>query len=424
MNRVLVLSSTKKPLMPCHPARARMLLKRGRAAVYRIQPFTIILNDRDDGYTQEVSVKLDPGSKVTGIAVVAEFKKKGPTVIWAAELTHRGVLIKKALFGRAGHRRFRRSRLRYREPRFLNRTGRKGLLPPSLQHRVDTIFTWVKRLLLWAPTTAIGMELVKFDLQQMENPEISGAEYQRGELAGFEVKEYLLNKWNRTCAYCGAQNVPLTIDHIHPRAEGGSDKVSNLTLACVPCNQRKGAMDVSKFLRSDPIRLARIEAQRRAPLRDAAAVNSTRWALKRKLEEIGLPLELGSGGRTKYNRTRQGYEKAHWADAACVGESGAHVRLNSCSKPLLVKAMGHGERQRARLNAHGFPRGHKPQRRSFMDFRTGDLARCNKPGVPEFVGRVAIRFKPQFSIKKGPETVQVHPRYLRVVQKGDGYVYK
>ena len=70
MNRVFVLSSTKKPLMPCHPARARALLRKGRAAVYRRAPFTIILNDRADGETQPVEFKADPGSKTTGLALV------------------------------------------------------------------------------------------------------------------------------------------------------------------------------------------------------------------------------------------------------------------------------------------------------------------------------------------------------------------
>ena len=75
MNRVFVLSNAKKPLMPCHPARARELLKKGKAAVYRMQPFTIILKDREDGDTQPVEFKADPGSKATGIALVALFER-------------------------------------------------------------------------------------------------------------------------------------------------------------------------------------------------------------------------------------------------------------------------------------------------------------------------------------------------------------
>jgi len=86
---VFVLDSNRKPLDPCHPARARKLLKAGKAAVFRRYPFTIILKERRvaDSTTHAHRVKIDPGSKVTGIAVVNEVTGR---VVWAAELTHRG----------------------------------------------------------------------------------------------------------------------------------------------------------------------------------------------------------------------------------------------------------------------------------------------------------------------------------------------
>jgi 5-methylcytosine-specific restriction endonuclease McrA len=89
---------------------------------------------------------------------------------------------------------------------------------------------------------------VRFDTQKMMNPEITGVDYQQGSLSGYEVREYLLDKWQRKCAYCGKQDVPLQVEHIQPRAAGGSNRVSNLTLACEPCNTRKGAKPVEQFL--------------------------------------------------------------------------------------------------------------------------------------------------------------------------------
>ena len=56
--------------------------------------------------------------------------------------------------------------------------------------------------------------------QLMANPEISGIEYQQGELQGYEVREYLLEKFGRKCAYCGAENVPLEVEHIIPKSRG------------------------------------------------------------------------------------------------------------------------------------------------------------------------------------------------------------
>jgi len=267
--------------------------------------------------------------------------------------------------------------------------------------------------------------LHRFDTQAMQNPEISGVEYQQGELQGYEVREYLLEKWGRKCAYCGAEHAPLTIDHIHPKSRGGSDRVSNLTLACFPCNQRKGNRDVAEFLAHDPKRLARIEAQRKAPLRDAAAVNSIRWALWRNLVATGLDVEIGSGGRTKWNRKRLSVPKAHCLDAACVGRVD---HLQGWQQPVLsIKATGRGSYQRTRLTKYGFPRGYLTRSKSAFGFQTGDLVRAvvtkgKKAG--SYLGRVAIRASGSFNIQTGNGLVQgIHHRFCTLQQRADGYGY-
>ena len=196
-NFVFVLDNNKQPLEPCTPGMARSLLKVGKAAVFRQYPFTIILKKAVDKREVELcQLKLDPGSKTTGIAIVQDNK-----LIWAAELTHRGQQIKDNLESRRSLRRGRRGRkTRYRKPRFFNRTRDKEWLPPSLEHRVLTTITWVKRLVKLCPIQSIAMELVRFDTQKLNNPEISGTEYQQGTLYQYEVREYLLEKFNRTCA--------------------------------------------------------------------------------------------------------------------------------------------------------------------------------------------------------------------------------
>ena len=271
-NRVFVLDATKQPLMPCRPARARELLTKGKAAVCRHSPFTIILKHRVGGDVQPIAFKVDPGSKVTGFVLVADLPR-GKEVIFAAEITHRGEAIKKALETRRAVRRSRRQRkTRYRQPRFDNRTRPEGWLTPSLQSRVDNVFTWVKRLIARVPVVSLSQEWVKFNLQQIENPEITGVEYQQGTLFGFEVKQYLLEKWHRKCAYCGKENVPLQVEHILAKSKGGTHRVSNLTLACQPCNKAKDNRPIEEFLADRPDVLARIKAQARTPLKDAAAV--------------------------------------------------------------------------------------------------------------------------------------------------------
>jgi hypothetical protein len=192
MSKVFVLDTNLRPLDPVHHGYARILLSRGKAAVYKRYPFTILLKiEVKEPEVQPLRIKLDPGSKVTGIAIVNDATGE---VVFAAELTHRGQKIKAALDDRRAVRRSRRQRkTRYRQPRFTNRKNKKrGWLPPSLESRISNVLTWVHRLSRSCPITAISMELVKFDMQLMENAEITGVQYQQGDLAGYEAREYLL----------------------------------------------------------------------------------------------------------------------------------------------------------------------------------------------------------------------------------------
>ncbi len=285
----------KAILSPCHPARARKLLAQERAAVFKHFPFTIIL--KEETVTEDVQqhrLKIDPGAKTTGLALL-----QGEKVVWAAEVEHRGFQIKEALASRRALRRGRlRRKTRYRKPRFLNRTRKEGWLPPSLHSRVENICTWVERVRKLCPISDLSQELVRFDPQKIQNPEITGTEYQQGELAGYEVREYLLEKYQRTCQYCSAKNIPLEVEHIVPKSRGGSDRVSNLTLSCRKCNEKKGNKPIDEFLKRKQELLKKILTGAKKPLRDAAAVNATRWALFRQLKATGLAVEVGSGGRT------------------------------------------------------------------------------------------------------------------------------
>ncbi|OLT62075.1 RNA-guided endonuclease IscB [Moorena bouillonii] len=425
--RVFVLDQNKKPLDPCHPARARELLNMGRAKVFKRYPFTIVLKDRilEKSVTHSHRLKIDPGSKTSGMAIVQEETGR---VTSALEISHRGQQIKNSLDSRRALRRGRRNRkTRYRKPRFLNRTGRQGWLPPSLESRINNIETWVKRIRKVCPISAISQELVRFDLQQMPNPEISEVEYQRGELFGFEVKEYLLAKWGRKCVYCNAENTPLEIEHIVPKSKGGSNRVSNLTLACRPCNQKKGNKYVEDFLSKKPELLKKIKGKTKTSLKDATAVNTTRWELYRRLQETGLPVEVGSGGLTKFNRKVRMIEKHHWTDASCVGKSTPERLLIRGIKPLLIAAKGHGTRQRCRPNKYGFPKAHAPKAKFFQGFQTGDIVKADVikgKFAGQYVGRIAIRFRPSFTLQLPTQKFDVHPKYLKTIHKADGYEYQ
>lgn len=149
--------------------------------------------------------------------------------------------------------------------------------------------------------------------------------------------------------------------------------MSNLCLACEPCNKAKGTQDIRDVLAKKPELLERILTQAKQPLKDAAAVNSTRWALYERLKALGLPVECGSGGLTKFNRITRGLEKAHWIDASCVGKSTPEGLIIKGVVPLQIKANGHGCRQLCLMDQFGFPRTKPKQDKRVKGFQTGDL---------------------------------------------------
>lgn len=419
-NFVFVIDTNKRPINPVHPAQARLWLTQGKAAIFRQFPFTIILKTASTQITKPIQLKIDPGSQTTGIALVSDH-----AVIWGAELTHRGQAIKANLESRRSVRRVRRNRkTRYRQPRFLNRTRPNGWLAPSLEHRVQTTLTWVNRLRKFVPITGISQELVRFDTQALVNPEISGTQYQRGELAGFEVKEYLLAKWGRKCVYCGAENTPLEIEHILAKSKGGTNRVSNLTLACHPCNQKKGNQPIEKFLKNKPSILRQVLAQAKAPLKDAA-VNSTRWKLYQRLQETGLPVSVGTGGRTKFNRVKLGIQKRHYLDAACVGV--VEKLTLKTTKPLLITAKGWGMRQMSTTNKYGFPIKHRTRQKAFLGFQTGDIVRAILPSgkfAGTHIGRLTVRATGVFEMVTAKGKISpVRAKYCQIVHRVDGYNY-
>ncbi|WP_306323451.1 RNA-guided endonuclease IscB [Streptomyces sp. CC224E] len=421
---VFVLDKHHKPLQPCHPARARKLLAKGRAVVHRHTPFVIRLKDRavEQSEIDGVEIGIDPGSKHTGLAVFTAQvgERRGR---YSLQLDHRGAAIRKKLEQRAAYRRRRRSaNLRYRAARFDNRTKPKGWLAPSLNHRVVTTISWVDRISRWAPVRALHMERVAFDTHSISaGRPLEGAEYQHGTLHGYEVREYLLAKFGRACSYCGTTGVPLNIDHVQPRSRGGSDRISNLVLACISCNQKKGNRPVEEFA---PKRAAEVLRRAKAPLRDAAAVQSTRWALWRALD-TRRPTHVASGGRTKYNRTRNNLPKTHTLDAMSVGKLDTITII--VNRVLVAGCSGRGTHCRTRTDKYGFPRLRMPRKKQHFGYATGDLVRAVVPSGKKagtHTGRVAVRSSGSFDITTGHGRVtKVHHRHVQLLQRADGYAY-
>lgn len=278
------------------------------------------------------------------------------------------------------------------------------------------MLTWAQRYHQWVPLTRIDVERVKFDLALLQNPELRGVEYQHGDLFGWEVRSYLLEKFQHRCVYCGRGATACEIDHVLPRSRGSSNRVSNLVLSCHDCNAAKGDRTAAEF--GHP----QVEAQARTPLKDAAALNATRYALVEMLRVLGLPIGTWTGGRTRWNRDRFGIEKHHCLDALCVGDL-AGVETGR-SRTLLITAQGRGLYQRTNVDASGFPRGYLTREKRIRGFSTGDLVQAEVPMHLKTggrrLGRVAVRASGSFRVGK---IDGINARYCRVIQRSDGYGY-
>lgn len=309
--RVPVVNMRGKALMPTRAQKARKLLKTGKAKIVRYSPFCIQLLYATGEIAQKLVIGIDVGYKYIGYSVVSATEE-----ILAGELELRSD-IKRLLEKRKVYRRTRRGRLWYRKPRFLNR-GKEGWLAPSIMHKFDSHVKLIGMLRTVLPIAGVIIEVATFDPQKMQNPEVKGVEYQQGTLQGYNVREYLLEKWGRKCAYCGKRDVSLEIEHIIPKSRGGTNRASNLTLSCHECNQEKGARTAEEFGHSG------IQRKAKASLKGAAFMNIIRWKL---VNHFQCPWTYGY--ITKYRRIKEGLPKSHINDAFIIaGGSKKHKRAS------------------------------------------------------------------------------------------------
>jgi len=312
---VYVLHQDDTPLMPTTPAKARHLLRDGRAVVSQREPFTIQLAVPSGKRIQPVVCGVDLGAKEVGLAAVGNNR-----VLYQGEVALR-TDIHKRMETRAMYRRTRRGKLRYRAPRFLNRASsrRKGRLPPSIQSRVDTTIKVVKRISGFLPVSTIRVETANFDTHAMKRGrKLLNYEYQRGELYGAEnLKMYIRARDKYTCQYCG-KKMPerLEVDHIIPRSRGGTTTTDNLAVSCHNCNQRKGKQTAIEF--GYPELQEKVSKKR---LRQAAITQMGKTATLQGLADI-TRVEETYGYITKVDRLALGFPKTHFNDAvaiACIG---------------------------------------------------------------------------------------------------------
>jgi len=229
---VYVRNKDGKKLMPCKPAKARKLLRDGKAKVVNRCPFTIQLQWDCEENVQEVIVGIDKGGSVTGFSCVANGK-----ILMSGEIHHR-TDIKDKMDARRANRRNRRSRKWYREKRFLNRASskRSGCLPPSIKAQSEEVIRVVRKIDL--PISHIVVEDVQVDISRLNNPDLYGKAYQESNRLDENLRIATLMRDGYQCTQCEKKNIQLDAHHIIWKEDGGKDTIENLITLCKSCHDK------------------------------------------------------------------------------------------------------------------------------------------------------------------------------------------
>ena len=418
---VFVLDKSKKPLDMISHAKARILLKNRLAVVHKIYPFTIRLRDNSCvGNDKTYTVKFDPGSKHTGVAIT----DNKDSVVMLAEIEHRGHLIKKDLTSRRMIRRHRRNRkTRYREARFQNRTKPEDWLAPSVKSRANNVINFIKKYKKLININKVMIENVSFDVAQMSsNTKLYGVAYQQGPLYQNKLRSFIFNRSGGKCVYCG--NKATEIDHVIPKSNGGTNSSYNLVASCKTCNQMKSNLSLKDFGKLVGKDFSKLEPKKLS--KDAAIVQSARNYMVKEITKLVSDTTLHDAWLTKYNRDELGLPKEHYYDALSVGEIPSKFNFLT-DKILLISAKGRGSRQMCRVDKYGFPRTSPKGSKSVKGFQTGDMVKAIVPkGLKqgEYLGKVAVRSSGKFDIQTKTKTIEgINHKYCHLIQRGDGYLY-
>lgn len=297
-----------KPMMPTtRHGKVRRLLKDNKAVVVNTCPFTIKLTYKTSDYKQEIVLGVDAGTKHVGLSATTKSKE-----LYSGEVILRNDVVE-LLSTRRESRRARRNRLRYRKPRFENRVKSKhhGWVAPSVRHRIDAHIRVIDNVCSILPISRIIIEVAQFDTQKINNPNISGNEYQKGDQLGFwNVREYVLARDGHKCQHCKGKSKDhiLNVHHIESRKTGGNSP-SNLITLCETCHKEyhKGNID--------------LKVKRGKSLRDAAVMGIMEWKLYDELKSKYDNVSMTFGYITKYNRIKYGIEKSHTSDAFVISRN-------------------------------------------------------------------------------------------------------
>lgn len=460
--KVFVIGPDRTPLMPMNAAKARKLLKQKKAVVVNHGPFCIqILFTPESTADQPVRAGIDYGAKEAGIAIVQERSKKQNITLLTGIISVANDIARRMEIRRS-YRRARRSRLRYRKPRYDNRVrvkchicGRnanKGQqtckehrdakpegkvnpniwLPPSAKARKDSITRVVKRLLRWIPIKTCLIQTGRFDTQKLSRPNIDLTGYQQGPVYNRDiVKAALIFEYGRRekeedrvkiiprCCYCDKEGVALEIEHIIPKAKGGRNNWPNLTLACKDCNNLKGdktpaEANMTLLYKPQAFYLSRV-------FKHALSFQQGKNYLANSISSLGIPCSFTYGQFTSWQRKRFGIDKTSCNDsvliAATVYDSELKPRLPITKvRHFNIKPMPTKRRKIFNASSYspykGIPKGFSREATVDFGYTLKTLTEVNKACV-------MIREKARLVPKAIKLTGNIPDNVVLILKKGD-----
>ncbi|NGX34590.1 MAG: hypothetical protein K1060chlam1_00943 [Candidatus Anoxychlamydiales bacterium] len=309
---VYVISKNGIALMPCTKAKAKKLLREGKAQIVSYKPFTIKLLFECENQVQKVTLGIDPGYENIGFSAISEKKE-----LFSTKVKLR-TDVSKLLTEKRMYRRNRRIKLWYRKPRFLNRKKTKRL-PPSLEHKLNSHLRIVKKILTFIPISKIIVEVANFDIQKIKNPQIENFQYQRGDLYGYQnLKAYLLQREQAKCQLClkkSTKGNSFRLHHIIPRKDRGTNKVNNLSLLHEKCHDKLHKKKIFHLLKKN------------RQFKPETFMSSIRFKLATELKKLCSNISLSFGYMTKIKRDILKLEKNHHTDAFVIANGSFEKRV-------------------------------------------------------------------------------------------------
>lgn len=98
----------------------------------------------------------------------------------------------------------------------------------------------------------------------MSRHRIEGSELVPKRATKSSFRREIINAWDGACAYCGCEPEKITLDHVTPKAKGGTTDRANLVPACAECNVSKNHCDVWTWYHAQPFHAAAREERIRS----------------------------------------------------------------------------------------------------------------------------------------------------------------